>query len=320
MERTQLPGSDIFGLSQDLWKTLLTDQIFAYRDRQAGWGIFDDFKSFGQTAAVASNLGRYASEGNVYRTYEFGATSAATIAAGSKNYTVPTGGILSPNGQNTQYGAGLVLPTPGAITLTGTAYADSQVSIQAGPVSATANIVPFNVLPLSSTNTPQDLVFEARFQISSIATTLANFFIGLAGSGAAVSAVPFASNTAFATSKSLLGFGFLSGDTAAQLSLYYERNAGTVGSKVITGTTLAATTYIKAGFRWSGQAQTLTPYINGVAQDGVSGPNLILNKTVTGAAPWPDDYMTLCAGLFQKDTSTALTATIDWWAVAQSAN
>lgn len=102
--------------------------------------------------------------------------------------------------------------------------------------------------------------------------------------------------------------------------------------------TLTAATYIgsyfKLGFKYDpaagGAGGLLTPYINGVPQDGRSGPNKLVSNlgiggaltyggpgitSGTGANLWPNAPMTFGCGLFS--TTTAQTVTIDWWRAAQ---
>ena len=177
--------------------------------------------------------------------------------------------------------------------------------------------------------------------------------------------------SAFSTVPSLLGFGALKGDPSMDIGLVWNKAGGTVQSQYmsaaltplnlltmgglssITPTTSPATSpnlfvggpgginqatpatyagaYLKLGFRYNAAAGTLTPYINGVAQDGRSGPNKVVSSagiagsltyggpgitSGTGANLWPADQMTFGAGLYQTGT-TYQTLTIDWWRCCQ---
>lgn len=51
--RPQLPGSNLYGLSQNLWRDIPTDMIFGQADRRAGIGFFDDFL-FGTATSLYS--------------------------------------------------------------------------------------------------------------------------------------------------------------------------------------------------------------------------------------------------------------------------
>jgi hypothetical protein len=87
--------------------------------------------------------------------------------------------------------------------------------------------------------------------------------------------------------------------------------------------------YFKLGFRYNAAAATLTPYINGIAQDGRIAPNKVvgsgsLSANLGSAAPgtgsatlWPAAPMTFAAGFWQTSSTTYQTITIDWWRCAQ---
>ena len=338
MQRLVNPGEDAVGLSGSLWSSgqFLFDEIMTHRDRRYGWGVKDDFSNYGLVSALSSNLGLYVSEGNSYRTFEkAGGASAQAIVPTNTAYTVPTGfPINSPNGSNILVPAGTVLPTPGQLVFTPSAASD-QAQIQLGPNTASANTCPFAVIPGQSGN----LIFECRLKFSALATGFTNFFIGLAGSGSAVTSRPAAS-TAYDNNTSLLGFGTLSGDTTGQIGWVYNKAGGTVQQQSVSNMsalnllTLGSTTpyggqltgpavYMKLGFFYNGYAQTVTPFINGAPLlSKVIGKATAAGSSVpagTGSSTaWPADYMTLCAGLFQSST-TYQTVTLDWWAVGQEA-
>lgn len=270
---SQGPQTDTYGLSDGLWKNLVKEYVFGNGHRNYGYGLFDDFIGFGESAAVASNVGRYNSNGISYRSWEETSASIAVAAA-----------------------------LGGAIALTPTTSDNDCVAIQAG----NGTMCPFAVIP----GTSGTLVFEARFKIATVTASYANFFIGLGGAGLGAASDALITDTnAFVTNGSFLGFGRLGAATTG-LTLYYERNGGTVGSKDDVGT-LAADTYIKAGFVFDGTAQTLTPWIN-----GVEVPSERVLAAATGATPWPNAYMNLLAGV-KEIATTAGVLTIDWWACGQ---
>ena len=349
--RPVLAGGDVFGLSDSLWGDVPLDFIFGCRDRNIGWGLKDDFTSYGYTAALQTSLGLYNSEGNQYRTFEYMGSAQQSIIPSDTIYTVPTGfPILTPQGQKSAHGgttelfaAGSTIWTPGQLVFTPTAEND-QCQIQAGPYGAAGNVCPFHVYPGRSGN----LYFECRLKFSALATGFTTFFIGLAGTGSAVTSRPAAS-TAYDTNTNLLGFGCRSGDTTETLSWVVNKAGGTVSSQNVSNmaglnilTLLGSTgdytkgylnigdgVYFKLGFKYDGRLKTCTPYINGVPQDGVAGPNKsigagTLSTNMGTAAPgtgsstlWPLTGMTLAAGLFQT-SSTYQTVTLDGWAVAQT--
>ena len=349
------PGGDIFGLSQSLWGNVPLD-LLATRDRNIGWMAGDDFTNFGVGGTIlTSNLGWYNSEGNSYRTFEAlggSTTSARSIIANTAGtYTVPTGfPIMSQNLQATLFPVGSIIPTPGQITLTATGATD-QAQMQLGPSTAALNSLPFTPYPLANM-VPMSVYFETRLKFSALATGFTTFFIGLAGVGAGVTSVPAATATytgsASAAATSLLGFGCLSGDDTETLGLVYAKSgqapchqkvANMAGLNLLTllGTSgdytkgyknIGDNVYFKLGFEYDGLAKTLTPYINGVALDGNTGPNKVVGSGTlstnlgtaaggTGSSTlWPAAPMTFTAGLFQTNT-TYQTVTLDWWRCAQ---
>jgi hypothetical protein len=285
------PDQEGFGPSQALWANMATDQILFFRDRSVGIGMYDDFTSF--AGLVASNVGRYQSEGNNYLSYETTSCSIVNLA-------------LTPTPAS-------VLPTSyGAIVLTPDTTDGSTVALQyGGYITAPYGCFPFSVIPGMSA----DLVFEARLKISAITAARGNWFIGLAGAAGVApiaTAIPITSSDVFATTLSLLGFGQLTAATTLT-SLFYERASGTV-AEVTSAATIAADTYIKLGFKWDGTAKTLTPWVNGVP---VSAKTVSL--ATTAATPWPNDYMTPIVAVEEIGTA-ARTLTLDWWSCAQLAS
>jgi hypothetical protein len=128
------------------------------------------------------------------------------------------------------------------------------------------------------------------------------------------------------------GLGTIGTSTGASPLLYV---AGPGGIPTATPATYIGS-YFKLGFKYDpnsgGAGGMLTPYINGVAQDGRWGPNKTVTNTGiggvltyggpgitsgTGANLWPNAPMTFGVGLFT--TTSAQTVTIDWWRAAQLA-
>jgi hypothetical protein len=262
--------------------------LFAFHDAEIGIGMYDNFLSF--AGLVASNVGRYHSQGNNYLSYETNSTSIVNLAL------TPTPASVAP----TSYGAIVLTPT--------TTDGDTVALQYGGSVTAPYGCFPFNVIPSMS----GDLVFEARLKLSAITAARGNWFIGLAGAAGVApiaTAVPITSSDAFVTTLSLLGFGQLTAQSSLT-SLFYERASGTVAEKTSVAT-LVADTYIKLGFRWDSATQTLTPWV-----DGSPVASKLLDTSVTGATPWPNDYMTPIVVVEEIGTA-ARTLTLDWWACAQ---
>jgi hypothetical protein len=376
------PGADIAGLSQTLWGEVPLDRM-AW-DRDTGWMAGDDFSNFAaDSAAVASSLGYYNSEGNGYNSFELkgGSNSTAIFIPDEAPWTVPTGfNVYTPNGNGILYGAGTVIPQRGTVTITPAAASDNgQLCMGANKARATAAYPPgqFTPYPIAS-GAQGDVIFECRLKFSDLTnggagsntgTASTSFFIGLASTLAVASGVPV-NTTSFSTTPALLGFGCLSGDYPGQIGLVYNKAGGTVSSQnvanmlglnlmVLGGATnvaavgaaygptptvsvagpggipsvVAATykgAYFKLGFKYNAALATLTPYINGIAQDGRAAPNKVigsgtLSTNLGSAAPgtgsttlWPAVPMTFACGLWQTGT-TYQTVTIDWYRIAQLA-
>jgi hypothetical protein len=138
--------------------------------------IGDDFRSFNDSYAVASNVGRYASEAGGYRSYEDTGGSIVPVAA-DKN---------------------------GTIKLTTAATDNNEVWIQPGNAT--------NVLCDINKTTPALTIFEARVKTSAITTTT-NFFVGLSEEGLA--AADTVTDAGALASKDFLGFWALEADSSA---------------------------------------------------------------------------------------------------------
>jgi hypothetical protein len=281
-----MTGSDVFWLSQDLWKGTQFDYSIAQRDRQYGWAVLDDFKTFSSTIAVTSNKRYWTSEGNQYVSYESvggTGTSGANVTKDNAAYTVPTGmPIFTPFGGNspmgapvgltgtTLYAAGAVLPTPGQVTLgaSSTNAEDGAILVLGDDVGTTAQM-PF-VPYLGSANQPGSvLVFECRVKLSSLVTNAQNsLFLGLMGGAAAntavtpafgASGIPLAygsgSSTLFSTTPSLLGFGWQSTGTDKHMYTVHNVQGGTAS---VTDLMNMATQQIAGQYVFTPDGTTLT--------------------------------------------------------------
>ena len=330
MNRPQLADSP-FGPSQTLWGNVSLDHIFAFKDRAYGWGVRDDFTNFASTAAIATSLGYYQSEGNSYKTFELRSGSNTTesiIPAPSTNWTVPAGfPVYTPNGQNILYSGSSVIPTPGQIVFSPAQAADNcQMALAGNMAGATSgrNIGAFTPYPIA-TGVQGPVFFECRIAFSSIANTT-SWFIGLAGTLVPASGVPVGTTT-YSTVPSLLGFGALSGDTAGQIGWVYNQaggatvqrqgaagmsmlnlftlNTASAGYTVtLPGATAGSApfgvgSYFKLGFKYDPNTGICTPYVNGVPFDGVTGPNKTITRTTSCGSTVPAN--TLSATLWPAD-------------------
>lgn len=281
--------------SPKLWRGLappLASGPFTSQSGNPAIGMFDDFVGFGGT--LSSTTGSYYSGLNRYLSYQTASTLLTNVAL------TPTPASVAP----TSIGAIIFQPTSGVAD-------NDQISLQWGGHELTPfGSFPFSVIPGMS----QDLAFECRLKVNTISDNIGDIFIGLAGAAgvapAAVSVPITQTADTLATTVSLLGFHKLSGD-GDKFDLAYERASGTVARKADVAT-LVADTYIKLGFRYSGQSKTVSIFVDGAE---VSASRVA--PSVTGATPWPNDYMAPIIATMQVDGTTGMTPTVDWWACAQ---
>lgn len=161
---------------------------------------------------------------------------------------------------------------------------------------------------LLSSSAPKDLVFEARFKVDSVAASQTDIFVGLAEAGCGTTDLLFTDADAMADND-FIGFHRIAAGTTG-LTLGYKRSGQAAQTKADVGT-LAADTFIKAGFRLDALAKTITPWINGVEK-----PASKITAAQFAAATFPNDYLTLCAGAKGIDAGDH-SLTLDWWACAQ---
>ena len=157
-------------------------------------------------------------------------------------------------------------------------------------------------------------VFEARIKTSTITDTKHGFIIGLAEALTLSATVPITALGAI-SDNNIVGFMRLEGD-GDQLDTVYKCDgvaAVTVQADALT-TALVADTWVKVGFEFNPNDNSLTFYVNGVA--------LATTKTIPSAAgtDFPNDV--LLAPVFAVLNATGTTpgnSTIDWWAYGQLA-
>ena len=340
------PGQDVFGPSQTLWGNIPLDRILW--DRDTGWFAGDDFRNIATNAAPSSNAALYYSEGNTYNSYE--GSSTQTVVPTDANWTVPSAfNVYSPNGGAILYPGGTVIPTPGQLTLTPASSAPANL-VQSPNAAGTAAGV-FTPYPISS-GAQGITIFECRLRISDLPTGKVSWFVGLAGTAVVSATLPVGDN-AYSTVPSLLGFGSLESDAAGKISLVYNKAGGTVSHQGVTnmaglnlmilgnatGITAGTATptisvagaggipsvvastwigsYFKLGFKFDPVLGTLTPYINGIPQNGQVAPNKVvgsgsLSTNLGTAAPgtgsatlWPADPMNFaCASALPRHNDT----------------
>ena len=284
--QTQFTELDQRLLSPKLWRGFAPPVGGLFPDQASGnevRGLFDDFENFGAVSPLATSTTYFQSNGNSYLGYN-DATVIPTAAA------VP--GAATPNA-TTDHG-------PGVIVMQSDSTLNDIAILQAG----SGTMMPFHVNPARM----QELAFECRFKVSSITGGQSDIFIGLAGTGACADSGVFTDGGALA-SNNFLGFTRL-GAQGSAMSFGYQRVGGTAGARASV-LTLAADTYIKAGFRYHANRKQCSIWMNG---EEVATARI--GSAITGATPWPSLYMNFCAAInFEATANHQLY--IDWWACAQ---
>ncbi len=175
------------GLSPNIWSRLMGG-MSSPDSLLTGYFNGDDFTCFGDTYAVAANLGRYAGEAGAYRSYE------------------DTGGSITQ----------IATEVGGAITLATDGTDNDEMWIQPGHATSVFG----KVYP----TTPKMLLFEARFKQSGIATI--NTFCGMSEEGLA--AADTISDAGALADKDMLGFWVLEGAASALKYGWQKASGGVI--------------------------------------------------------------------------------------------
>lgn len=266
-------GDSDAGFSGNLWGRMedCTTSVFGKRHVV----VSDDFHNFGLTTAVTSNVGRYASAGGVYKSYEDTGGAISQLAT-------HTGGVISIGTDNTD---------------------NDEVWLQAagstgvfGAISDTAG---------SSKLT----IFETRFRLPQVTSTY-NLFIGLAEEGLA--AADTITDAGALASKDFFGFHVAESDGDA-LNFVYRLAGQNAVTKISGVQALAADTWYKAGAIFDPSApasKRIKVYVGNTEQSTyVTATNI---ATATGDA-FPDgEEMSFLVGV-KNQTTTASTVLVDWF-------
>ncbi len=164
--------------------------------------------------------------------------------------------------------------------------------------------------PFRIATTAGKLWFEARIKISTIATTTAAFFVGLADNTALSVAVPLTATAGAIADLNLVGFHKLDTDLGTFSSSYKTDGNAAVAANSLTGTIVAAT-YIKLGMKFDPFDNKIRWYV-----DGVQMANTYL-VTTTAGNPFPNDVGLGPTAAVHLGAAAAGTLTIDWWRGAQ---
>lgn len=246
-------------------------------DGDNGFLIGSDFKCFGLSAAVASNVGRYGDESCQYRSYE------------------DTGDAIAQNATDRN----------GAITFTTAATDNNESWLQPGGAGSVSSVI--------STTAGDDrvLIFDCRFKIGVLAETAA--FIGLSEESLAA-ADTLVNDTGALADKDFIGFHIPAHASVATCSFVYKK-AGQTAQTVISGLkTMVADTYYRMGFVWNPQAnpaRRISVFLDNVEQ----GTYVTAANIAAETFPNQEELQPLFG--IKTGAASAKTLTTDGWALYQ---
>lgn len=272
------------GLSPGLWQNMRSQ--LSSTDGGSGFFIYDDFLVTGQTVAVASNVGCYASLAGQYKSYEGASAAIAQLE------TAGAGGFLK-------------MSTPASDNIL-------CAICQGGAGTSAATSV---LGAINRATSPKMVIFETRFKVSSIADDVMAVFLGLMEENGAVVG-GLVDDTGVTIDNDYIGFNTVHTNggttgTNAKLRAVYKKDGQTAQTSVATAATLVADTFIKAGFVYDPLAdatQRITWYVDNTPL------GTYVTDTQMAAATFPDGEEMGFTAMTKSGTATASNLVIDWWA------
>ena len=168
-----------------------------------------------------------------------------------------------------------------------------------------------------------DLVFEARLNVSSITTALHSWAIGLGVVGAGATDGLLTDTAGILADTSFLGFNKLSAASSGVSAVYRASGQavqnGSTNTRLLNVATLTVNGYVKLGFRYRAAPQTVEWFVNGVLAGSSSAPARLTASQVR-AATFPSTVL-MTPVIAVKDVagaSSALNLKVDWIACAQN--
>jgi hypothetical protein len=235
------------GLSPRVWGKLVGQAASPDGDNNL-YGAFDDFINIGPSLAVAANVGYYASEGGLYKSYE------------------DTGGTIAQSA--TIMG--------GAVVLTTDADTDDENWITGGAGTGA-------YCQISDTaGSDKPLAFEARWKTSAV---VGNAFVGLSEPARAVA--DQITDAGAMVDKDFIGFVLLEG-APTTLKFVYRKEGGAMQTVLSYGTAIAADTWVKTGFFYDPTAEPskrIKIYVDNVEQSTYVTATNIAASTFPDAQP-----------------------------------
>jgi hypothetical protein len=174
--------------------------------------------------------------------------------------------------------------------------------------------LPFTLSNIAGSVTGK-LWMEARIQMSSIADTMDEIFVGLAGQQTLATNVPITNTAATLADINCVGFHRTESDGNAINTTYKADSVTQVVVK--TGVCVpVADTWLKLGLKFDPLTGKVTFYVNGVEQ--VDYVTAAIMASSAGTA-FPNDVALGPTFAIRKAVSSTSTASLDWIAVAQEA-
>lgn len=275
---TAYKGADYRALSPRIWDRV-NSQLLTPDGSDRGYFIGSDLRAFGKTTAVASNVGRYGSDGGVqYLSFESNSDTIAQIET-DRN---------------------------GAVKLSTAATDNNESWLQPGDTKSVMGLIS------STAGDDKLLAFECRFKIGVLAET--GFFIGLTEEGLAADNT-LVDDTGALADKDVVGFHCPMHASVATCS-FVHRKAGQTAVTVISGLkTMVADTYYNMGFVYDPSAPTekrIKVYLDNAEQ------STFTTGTQIAAATFPNgEELQPLFGL-KTGAASAKTLTIDSWAFYQA--
>lgn len=166
-----------------------------------------------------------------------------------------------------------------------------------------------------------DLAFECRLSVSSIAAAKFSWFLGLGQADMITTDLMFVDSTGVMADKNFLGYAHLSAEGAAVDGCYKVNGQtyqdGSTKPKLDTLHTAVASTYVKLGFRYRSNPRTVEWYVNGVMPGGNTAPARLSNSEIAAATFPKSTFLAPFIGIKDIAGNTPLTINMDWWACAQ---
>jgi len=264
-------------LSPRIWSRVAAAVAMTPDGSDSAYLVGSDFRAFGKTAAVSSNVGRYNDGNSQYITYEDNSCTLAQIET-NRN---------------------------GAIVFTTSGTDEDELSMNCGDTKSVNSII-------SSTAADNKLLaFECRFKIGTLAETAV--FIGLTEEGTAITNA-LVDSTGAVADKDRIGFHIPSEYSVATCNFVWKK-AGQTAVTLISGLkTMVADTYYNMGFVYDPNADAskrLTVYLDN-AEQSTYGTNTQLT-----AATFPDGEELIPHWAIKATSASARTLTLDSWALAQ---